>query len=78
MTHLATEMKAVAKEKLPKVQADAVAVALTQDKTAPFNVSSLHAFVHRADEFPGDSDIRTFWNRIAPLFELMLSRDVDE
>ncbi|MRR35987.1 hypothetical protein EG829_15190 [bacterium] len=78
MKQLADEITTVAHEKLPKAQAQMVAKALTQDRSAPFNVSDLHAFVHRNEEFPGENDIRQFWSRTQPLFELMLMKDVDE
>lgn len=74
LKHLIVELKKVARERLSKGLASSVERALATDSAAPLTVNSLNAFVHQAQELPSEREIDTFWNRIAPLFEIMLSQ----
>ena len=74
MRQLSAEMIKVAKNQLDPSSATMVEKALRYDPAAPFSINDLHAFVHLPD-FPGENDIRQFWNRTEPLFRLMLERD---
>ena len=74
MRQLSAEVIKVAKDQLDPSSATMVEKALRYDPAAPFSVNDLHAFVHLTD-FPGENDIRQFWNRTEPLFRLMLERD---
>ncbi|MCY4426548.1 MAG: hypothetical protein OXC05_05900, partial [Halieaceae bacterium] len=74
MKQLSAEIIKVAKDQLDRNKAILVEKALRYDSAAPFSVNDLHAFVHLPD-FPGENDIRQFWNRTEPLFRLMLEQD---
>lgn len=74
MRQLSAEIVKVAKDQLDPSSATMVEKALRYDPAAPFSVNDLHAFVHLAD-FPGENDIRQFWNRTESLFRLMLERE---
>ena len=77
MRQLATEIIAVAKRQLSKVDATMVEKALRHNPAAPFSINDLHAFVHHTD-FPGERDILQFWNRTEPLFRLMLGQEPED
>ena len=74
MRQLSAEIVKVAKDQLDPSDATMVEKALRYDPAAPFSVNDLHAFVHLTD-FPGENDIRQFWNRTEPLFRLMLEEE---
>ena len=77
MRDLATEMISVAQKKLTRAQATMVEKALRHDPAAPFSLNDLHAFVHHTD-FPVANDIKQFWNRTEPLFQLMLEHPPED
>lgn len=77
MRELRIEFIRIAKKKLPASEANSVEKALRRDVVAPFGVDDMHSFVHQINEFPGDREINTFWNRMQPLFELMLQGSSD-
>ena len=64
----------IAKDKLNRADALKVERAIRYDRSAPFTISGLHAFVHESD-LPSPRDIEQFWNRTEPLFRLMLEQD---
>jgi hypothetical protein len=72
MRELRKEFTQIAKSKLKSAEALSVEKALRKDESAPFGVDDMHSFVHQLHEFPGDKEINTFWNRMQPLFSLML------
>lgn len=74
LKQLVPDIVRIAKEKLPKEEADKVEKAVTYNKHAPFTISELHGFVHSTD-LPSARDIQVFWNRTEPLFRLMLEED---
>lgn len=74
MRQLASEFKRIAKAQLAADESRLVSKALSYDKSAPFNVTDLHGFVHSHD-MPSGRDIEQFWLRMEPLFQLMLSED---
>lgn len=74
MRRLAQEITKVAKDQLSRAEARLVEKALRHDPAAPFTVNDLHSFVH-SNDFPGERDIRQFWERTEPLFRLMLERE---
>jgi hypothetical protein len=74
MRQLAAEFKRIAKAELKAEDVRRVDKALTYDKSAPFNVTDLHGFVHSQD-MPTGRDIEQFWLRMEPLFRLMLTED---
>jgi len=75
MRELRKEFTQIAKTKLKPGIALAVEKALKKDESAPFGVDDMHSFVHQLHEFPGDKEINTFWNRMQPLFSLMLEEE---
>lgn len=75
MRQLIPELIRIAKAKLKKSEATKVEKAIKYDKSAPFTLSDLHAFVHQSDDLPGDRDILQFWLRTEPLFRLMVEQD---
>lgn len=77
MRELRKEFTRIAKDKLNGPEALRVEKALKKDESAPFSVDDMHSFVHQLHEFPGDKEINTFWNRMQPLFSLMLE-ETDE
>jgi hypothetical protein len=77
MSQLVPEMLEIAKGRLTKTQAENVRKALTYDRGARFNISDFHAFVHQLRELPTGTDIKAFWNRTEPLFQLMLGQDAE-
>jgi hypothetical protein len=77
MKELRKEFIRIAKANLPAAEAISVEKALRRDPSAPFGVDDMHSFVHQLHEFPGDKEINTFWNRMQPLFELMLQDSGD-
>lgn len=76
MRQLVPAITRIAKERLSTNEAALVAKAIKYDKSAPFTISDLHAFVHSTD-LPGERDIHQFWVRTAPLFRLMLEQDLE-
>lgn len=74
MRQLAAEFKRIAKSELTADEGRRVNKALTYDKSAPFNVTDLHGFVH-SNDMPTGRDIEQFWLRMEPLFRLMLTED---
>lgn len=74
MRQLASEFKRIAKAELTTEESRRVDKALAYDKSAPFNVTDLHGFVHSHD-MPSGRDIEQFWLRMEPLFRLMLTED---
>jgi hypothetical protein len=75
MKELRKEFTRIAKQALPAAEANSVEKALRKDQGAPFGVDDMHSFVHQLHEFPGDKEINTFWNRMQPLFQMMLQDD---
>lgn len=74
MKPLAAEFKRIAKAGLSADEFRRVDKALAYDKSAPFNVTDLHGFVH-SNDLPTGRDIEQFWLRMEPLFRLMLTED---
>lgn len=77
LKQLVPELTRFANEHLSSGEAKTVAKAIKYDKSAPFTISDLHAFVHSTD-LPGERDIRQFWLRTEPLFRLMLEQDLED
>lgn len=75
MRELRKEFTKIAKAELPQAEALSVEKALRKDPGAPFGVDDMHSFVHQLHEFPGDKEIKTFWHRMEPLFNLMLQEE---
>lgn len=74
MRQLASEFKRIAQKQLTVDESRRVSKALAYDKSAPFNVTDLHGFVHSQD-IPTGRDIEQFWLRMEPLFRIMLMED---
>lgn len=74
MKQLASEFKRIAKAKLAADENRRVDKALSYDRSAPFNVTDLHGFIH-SNDMPTSRDIEQFWLRMEPLFRLMLTED---
>ncbi len=68
----------IAKDHLTADEGKRVEKALRYDRAAPFSLSDLHSFVHQSSEFPGERDIKQFWNRTEPLFRLMLAKQEEK
>lgn len=77
LSQLVPEIKTVAKTKLTGAQMNKINKALSSDKSVPFNIGDLNAFVHDSD-LPSARDIHQFWTRTEPLFRLMLEQDFED
>lgn len=66
-----------AKERLSPGEARTVEKAVRRDEAAPFGLDNLHSFVHDPSDWPTERDIQQFWNRIEPLFRLMLEQPAE-
>ncbi len=75
MRHLVPALTRIAKEKLASSDSERVEKALRHDRSAPFSLNDLHAFVHQPSDPPSERDIWQFWIRTEPLFRLMLERN---
>lgn len=75
---LVPEITRIAKKKLPIQEAKTVEKAIRHDRSAPFTLNDLHAFVHQGSDLPGGNDIRQFWLRTEPLFRMMLEQEIEE
>lgn len=75
MSDLAIEVRRIAKARLTRTEAEGVIKAFTPNAGAAFNISDLHAFVHRPSSLPTARDIQQFWLLTEPLFRLMLEQE---
>lgn len=72
MKQLVPSLIRIVKNRLPAVEALRVEKAIQYNSAAPFTLSDMHAFVHQAENLPGERDLLQFWLRTEPLFRLML------
>lgn len=68
MGQLVTEIQRVARERLEKDESERVDRALRREKW----LEDLNAFVHQVKDLPTPQDLLAFWERMEPLFRLML------
>lgn len=76
LSQLVPEIKAIAKPLLSSAEMNKINKALSSDKSVPFNIADLNAFVHDSD-LPSARDIQQFWLRTEPLFRMMLEQDLE-
>lgn len=77
LSQLVPEIKAIAKPRLSGAEMNKINKALSSDKSVPFNIADLNAFVHDSD-LPSARDIQQFWLRTEPLFRMMLEQDLED
>ena len=68
MGQLVTEIQRVARERLEKDESELIDRALRREKW----LEDLNAFVHQVKDLPTSQDLLAFWERMEPLFRLML------
>ena len=68
MAQLVTEIQRVARERLEKDESERIDRALRREKW----LEDLNAFVHQVKDLPTPQDLLAFWERMEPLFRLML------
>ncbi|MGH0034650.1 MAG: hypothetical protein ACQGVK_06445 [Myxococcota bacterium] len=78
MREMAPVLTRIAKENLPRADANKVEKALRHDPSAPFSINDLHSFVHQVNDLPGGRDIQQFWLRVEPLMSLMLENPIED
>ncbi|MBK7726377.1 MAG: hypothetical protein IPI33_14445 [Dehalococcoidia bacterium] len=66
MKQLVEDAQRLAKDQLPKAQADEVVKALKPDRSAPLNVEDLNGFVHNPAAIPTGRDVKQFWLGVEP------------
>ena len=73
MGQLVKEIRRVARARLEKSDAERVDRALRRDW-----LEDLNAFVHQVKDLPTEQDLLAFWERMEPLFRLMLEEPVPD
>ena len=74
MGQLVTEIQRVARERLEKDESERVDRALRREKW----LEDLNAFVHQVKDLPTPQDLLAFWERMEPLFRLMLEESHED